>query len=237
MSPQAVEPSREPVVVVVGAGGAAGRAAVEAIRDTGRTVCAVDLQAPAIEGVASYAADVSTREGAAQLGARIRADHGSVDVLVHLIGGWRGGKGFTANTDEDWEFLSTLLIDTLRHTTREFHDDLVASPAGRAFIVSATAAKKPTPGGANYAMAKAASETWMQALAASFAKLQGSDLRAASTVLVIKALVHDAMRAADPDKQFPGFTDVRDLAQEFVRLLDADAALINGARLDLTGAS
>ncbi|MEI2713168.1 MAG: hypothetical protein V9G04_07680 [Nocardioides sp.] len=45
------------------------------------------------------------------------------------------------------------------------------------------------------------------------------------------------MRAADPDKQFPGFTDVRDLAQEFVRLLDADAALINGARLDLTGAS
>jgi NAD(P)-dependent dehydrogenase (short-subunit alcohol dehydrogenase family) len=224
-----------PVVVVLGAGGAAGRAVAEAVRDSGRRVAAVDLREPSVEGCAAYAVDATDPAAVADLAARVRADLGRVDGLVHLIGGWRGGKGFASNTDDDWAFLSSLLIDTLRHTTRAFHDDLVASPAGRAVIVSATAAANPTAGGANYATAKAASETWMRALADSFARVQKDDgLRAAATVLVVKALVHDAMRADQPDATFPGYTDVADLAAAVLRVLDAPASDVNGERIDLT---
>lgn len=223
-------------VAVVGAGGAAGRAVCEALAAAGRPFAAVDLQAPSglPDGGSSYACDVTDPDAVRALAATLREEHGGASALVHLVGGWRGAKGFTGNTDEDWEWLRTLLVDTLRHTTRAFHDDLVAAPAGRAVIVSATAAGKPTPGGANYATAKAAAETWMAALAASFAKLSGDPPTAAATVLVVKALVHDAMRAEQPEATFPGYTDVRDLAAAVLSVLDGDAAALNGARIDLT---
>jgi hypothetical protein len=49
-------------------------------------------------------------------------------------------------------------------------------------------------------------------------------------VLVVKALVHDGLRAAKPDASFAGYTDVRDLADAIVGLWDADAADVNGQR-------
>ncbi len=88
------------------------------------------------------------------------------------MGGFRGGGTFAANTDADWRFLDNGLIQTLRHVTLAFHDDLVASQAGRAVIVSGTAVDTPAAGSANYAAAKAAAEAWMRALADSFRRSQ-----------------------------------------------------------------
>ncbi len=96
------------------------------------------------------------------------ADHGHVDALFHLVGGWRGGDRFTDSTDDDWRWLSGNLVDTLRHTTLALHDHLLASGRGRVAIVSAAAAQAPTAGNAAYASAKAAAETWLGALADSF---------------------------------------------------------------------
>ena len=191
-------------IVVVGAGSAAGRAVVDALVASGQSVAAVDLRVPEIEGTTGYAVDATDHSAVEALAEQIR-ETGPVTGLVHLIGGWRGGKGFTDNSDADWDFLSAMLIDTLRHTTRAFHDDLVASQ-GRVVIVSAEAAGKPTAGNANYATAKAAAEAWMQALADSF-----GDSGAAAVTLVVKALLTPQMREESPERKFPGYTDVADL--------------------------
>ena len=53
-------------------------------------------------------------------------------------------------------------------------------------------------------------------------------------MLVVKALLTPAMRAAKPDGKFPGFTDVDALAEEIVSLWEKPAAEVNGARLWLT---
>ena len=216
-------------VVVVGAGSAAGRAVVDALLRSGRTVAAVDLREPDIAGATPYAVDATDRAAVEALASSIRST-GPVAGLVHLIGGWRGGKGFTDNSDEDWAFLSSMLIDTLRHTTRAFHDDL-RDAGGRVVIVSAEAAGKPTAGNANYATAKAAAEAWMQALADSF-----GDSGAAAVTLVVKALVTPQMREAQPDRTFPGFTDVADLGAEIARVVGTAGAELNGARLPLSSA-
>ena len=112
------------------------------------------------------------RRAVCALAARVRDRFGAADGLVHLVGGFRGGASFTDNSDDDWRFLSAGLIDTLRHVTIAFHDDLARSSAGRAVIVSAQAAQKPAAGAANYAAAKAAAEAWMLALADSFRRMQ-----------------------------------------------------------------
>jgi 3-oxoacyl-[acyl-carrier protein] reductase len=215
----------EGTVVVVGAGSAAGRAVCAALVEAGHPVAAVDLREPDVPGTSSYAVDATDHAAVEALAASVRAE-GPVAGLVHLIGGWRGGKGFTDNTDDDWRFLSAMLLDTLRHTTLAFHDDLVAAQ-GRVVIVSATAAGSPTAGNANYATAKAGAEAWMQALADSF-----GDSGAAAVTLVVKALLTPQMREEQPDRRFPGFTDVADLGRAIADVVGG--AHGNGDRVPLT---
>lgn len=219
----------QPVIVVAGAGGPAGRATVRRLAAGGAQVIAADVRPPQWDEPNVTAAQVdlldfdATRAWAAGLG--------QVDGLVHLVGGWRGGKAFGDTDLADWAFLHDLLIRTLQHTTLAFHDALRASPYGRMAIVSQPSAQKPTQGSAAYAAAKAAAETWTLALADSF-----TGTSAAATILVVKALLTDAMRAEKPEAKFTGFTHVNDLADHIAGLWDRPAAELNGQRLDLTAA-
>ncbi|NNG35814.1 SDR family NAD(P)-dependent oxidoreductase [Nakamurella aerolata] len=226
-----------PVVVVTGATGPAGIETSRRLAAAGRRVVAVGRNADALTalaaGVPGLAAteqvDLTDQAAAEALAQRLADKFGRVDALVHLIGGWRGGKGFTANSEDDWKFLSGNLIDTLRHTTLALHDQLLAAPAGRAIIVSAKAAGRPTAGGANYATAKAAAEAWQRALADSFRRKQSG--RKTDPVPQTAAAVIGVITAIG-DK--PGFTTAAALADWVLDTLDEpDADRINGERLPL----
>jgi NADP-dependent 3-hydroxy acid dehydrogenase YdfG len=231
------------LVVVTGAGGPAGSAVVQALVASGATVVGADRSADALEAVRNRLGDGADRfrgdvvdlldvDRVRTWADDVAASHPSgsprVDGVVHLVGGWRGGSRFLDNTVEDAAFLHDLLVRTLQHVSLTFHDHLLASPRSEFVIVSALGASKPTAGNAAYAASKAAAEAWTAALADSFGKLQKDDPAAAASTLVVKALVHDAMREASPEKSFDGFTDVTDLAAEIVALWDLDAATANG---------
>jgi NADP-dependent 3-hydroxy acid dehydrogenase YdfG len=232
---------QDAVVVVAGAGGGAGGAAVRQLAAAGATVVMADTSVerldPIAESVAAagsgaavgYAVDLLDEAVTGAWARSIVEKFGRVDGVVHLVGGWRGGKGIVESDLADWSLLSDLLIRTVQHTSRGFHDALLAAPAGRYVLISAAAASRPTADNAAYAAAKAAAEAWTLAVGDSF---RGSS--AAATVLVVKALLTPAMREAKPEGKFTGFTDVEDLASEIVALWDKPAAEVNGARLWLT---
>jgi NAD(P)-dependent dehydrogenase (short-subunit alcohol dehydrogenase family) len=166
---------------------------------------------------------------------RIEKEYGRVDGLVHLVGGWRGSETFVKTSLDDWDFLELLLIRTVQHTSLAFSEALHRSDRGRYVLISAAGATRPTAGNAAYAAAKAAAEAWTLAMADYFRKAaSGGELNSAATVLVVKALVHDAMRAERPNAKFAGFTDVKDLAEAIVGVWDKPAAEVNGNRLWLT---
>ncbi|MFC4532348.1 SDR family NAD(P)-dependent oxidoreductase [Sphaerisporangium dianthi] len=213
------------VVVVAGAGGPTGRAVTARLASRGDTV--IGLGRHASGGV--LAVDLADREAVRAVADDIRREHGRVDGVVHLVGGWRGGKTFADTDLADWDVLHEQLIRTLQNVSLAFEPLLRASEDGRFAIVSAKAAQAPTQGNAAYAAAKAAAEAWTLALADSL-----RDTGSAATILVIKALVDDGMRAASPDRRFPGFTDVNDLAVAVAALWDRPAGEVNGVRLDLT---
>ncbi|MFG1859788.1 SDR family NAD(P)-dependent oxidoreductase [Microbispora bryophytorum] len=213
------------VIVVLGAGGPAGRAVTGRFAELGDTVIGVDRSGA--EGC--LAVDLLDRDAVRGLAERVRAEHGRVDGVVHLVGGWRGSKTFAGTSLDDWDLLHDLLIRTLQNVSLEFEPLLRASGNGRFVIVSARAAQKPTQGGAAYAAAKAAAEAWTLSLADAL-----KDTSAAAVVLVVNALVHDEMRAANPDKPYRTFTDVKDLAAAIAGLWDEEPAAVNGRRIDLT---
>ncbi|GLW10630.1 oxidoreductase [Microtetraspora sp. NBRC 13810] len=219
------------VVVVTGAGGPAGDAVVRRLAADGDVVVAVDARPHRedIPGVRHFVLDLLQPHAVGDLAREIGAEYGRVDGVVHLVGGWRGSKTFSDTSLEDWDLLHDLLIRTLQHVSLAFEPLLAKSERGRFAIVSATAAQAPTQGNAAYATAKAAAEAWTLALADAFA-----GTATAATILVVKALVHPAMRAERPDAAFAGFTDVRTLADAVAGLWDAPAEALNGTRLDLT---
>ncbi|WP_154605284.1 MULTISPECIES: SDR family NAD(P)-dependent oxidoreductase [Arthrobacter] len=249
-----------PLVVIAGGSSAAGIATATALVQAGFRVLTVGSDAGRIGSAAALtggalplSCDLADNAAVAALAEQVRADHGRVDGLIHLVGGWRGGKGLAGQSDADWDFLHRSVLTTLRNTTRAFYEDIAASAAGRMAIVSSTAVTAPTLGNANYAAVKAAAETWMGALAQGLASVacstgasstassdaaassEGTSAsRAAAVVLVVKALVDPAMRAASPERTFPGFTDVSTLGDTVVRLFSTPAAGLNGSRLILS---
>ncbi|WP_433254952.1 SDR family NAD(P)-dependent oxidoreductase [Streptosporangium sp. CA-135522] len=210
------------IIVVAGAAGPAGQAVVRRFTDKGHTVIGVDRSGA--DG--TLPVDLLDFDAVRKLAHDIQAEHGRVDGIVHLVGGWRGSKTFAETKLEDWNLLHDLLVRTLQHVTLAFEPLLKASDRGRFAIVSAKAAERPTQGNAAYGTAKAAAEAWTLAFADA---LEGTN--ATANILVVKALVNEAMRAASPERTFPGFTDVDDLAGAIDGLWDTD---VNGTRLDLT---
>ncbi|MDF5755703.1 SDR family NAD(P)-dependent oxidoreductase [Spongiactinospora sp. TRM90649] len=218
------------VVVVTGAGGPAGQAVVRRLSAEGDTVVAVDHRPhPEVAGVQQVTVDLLEPHAVGDLARQVAAEYGRVDGVVHLVGGWRGAKTFGEASLEDWEVLHDLLIRTLQHVSLAFDPLLSRSDNGRFVIVSAKVAQAPTQGSAAYAAAKAAAEAWTLAMADAY---EGTG--AAATILVVNAIVHDAMRAENPEATFPGFTDVEDLAEMVAGLWEAPVKEVNGRRLDLS---
>ncbi|MFP1624682.1 SDR family NAD(P)-dependent oxidoreductase [Streptomyces sp. 5K101] len=236
------------VVAVAGAAGPAGRATLLRLAEAGATVVASDADAERLAqavDAARYAhggatvigdtVDLLDLNAAKEWAGKTEKEFGRVDGLVHLVGGWRGSAGFTDSDPADWALLEKLLIRTVQHTSLAFHDALLRSDRGRYVLISAAGATKPTAGNAAYAAAKAAAEAWTLAVADSFRKAGGDQgPAAAAAILIVKALVHDAMRAERPNAKFAGFTDVTELADAIAGVWDRPAEELNGQRLWLT---
>ncbi|WP_284979615.1 SDR family oxidoreductase [Arthrobacter sp. fls2-241-R2A-200] len=159
-----------------------------------------------------------------------------IDGVMHLVGGWRGAKGIEDQTDEDWEALERGAVTTLRNVSRVFYGQLEASAHGRFAMVSSTAVSAPTAAAASYVAAKAAAEAWTLAVADGFRRAQEggtADGGSAAVIFVVKALVDAGMRQLHPERRFPGFTDVEDLAAAAVGLFDQPASTLNGQRIML----
>ncbi|MFI6647097.1 SDR family NAD(P)-dependent oxidoreductase [Streptomyces sp. NPDC050529] len=236
------------VVAVAGAAGPAGRAALLRLAEAGAVVVASDANATRLaEAVdaARYAHGGATVTGdtvdlldlgaAREWAAKTEKEFGRIDGLVHLVGGWRGSSSFAETDLADWTLLEKLLIRTVQSTSLAFQDGLQRSDRGRYLLISAAGASSPTAGNAAYAASKAAAEAWTLALADAFRKAGGDQgPQSAAAILVVKALVHDAMRAERPNAKFAGFTDVKELADAIAGVWDRPAPEVNGKRLWLT---
>lgn len=208
------------VVLVAGATSVSGEAVCRALTAAGARVVATGRRADALEslahavpGVVTVLCDHGDHDQVVALLENIHSRWGTVDGLIHLVGGYRGGGGLAGQSDEDWGFLETG-FRTLRTTTRVFYDDLVSSAAGRIAIVSSTMVERPTASSANYAAVKAASDAWVRACA------QGFGVKAPDAAAVI--FVVAGLAGAEES-----------LGTKIVELWDLPALDINGARIPL----
>lgn len=233
-------PLEDRVIAVAGVGGGLGPLVAGSLAEVGAIVAGTDRDQGLLDSLAGElgipeerwdgrSADLldeaATREWCAALVERF----GRVDGLVHLVGGWRGGEPLHEAPLSDWDLLHDLLIRTVQHTTRAFHDQIAASEHGRFVLVSAKQAQAPSNTNAAYAAAKAAAEAWTLAFADGF-----EPGGATANVVVVEAILTPRMREENPDGDFSTFTPAEHLAEAIVFLCSDAAAEMNGQRLPLT---
>jgi NAD(P)-dependent dehydrogenase (short-subunit alcohol dehydrogenase family) len=201
-------------VVVAGAGGVGGRAVCSALTRAGAYVVAAGTRAETlvdVEAAETAVLDLADPAAVAAWAAELRTRRPSIDGVLHLVGGWRGGSGL-----DDFDWLERRVLTTLRVLSRELRDDLAASTAGRFAIVSSASVARPTWGMANYVTLKSAAETWVQAMATTWRTTQ---VRAAAVTFVVGSLDEIGV--------------VENLAAASAGLWSLPTAELNGALIDL----
>ena len=228
------------VAAIAGVGGGLGPLVAERLAAAGATVCGCDRDEATVDGVGvslglgeerwdGRAVDLLDEDSAREWCSHLVERFGRVDALLHLVGGWRGGTPLQEAPLSDWDLLHDLLVRTVQHTTRAFHDALLESGRGRFVLVSAKQAQAPSNENAAYAAAKAAAEAWTLALADGFAR-SGST----ANIVVVDAILTPRMREESPDEEFPTFTPAEHVAAGIAFLCSEAAAEMNGQRLRLT---
>jgi NAD(P)-dependent dehydrogenase (short-subunit alcohol dehydrogenase family) len=226
------------VIAIAGVGGGLGPLVAERLAGAGAIVAGTDRNEATLEAIGAglpvgrwdgRVVDLLDEEATRAWCAGLLERHGRVDGLAHLVGGWRGGEPLHTAPLADWDLLHELLIRTVQHTSRAFHDALVASGQGRFVLVSAKQAQAPSSTNAAYAAAKAAAEAWTLALADGF-----TGTGATANIVVVEAILTPLMREASPGKEFPTFTPAEHVAAAIEFICSDGAAEMNGQRIPLT---
>jgi NAD(P)-dependent dehydrogenase (short-subunit alcohol dehydrogenase family) len=228
------------VVAIAGIAGGLGPVVAERLAQAGATIAGADVSQAHADGVGDglglpderwdgRAVDLLDEDATRAWCAALLERFGRVDALLHLVGGWRGGQPLHEEPLSDWALLHDLLIRTVQHTTRAFHDALLAGNHGRFVLVSAKQAQAPSNSNAAYAAAKAAAEAWTLALADGF---EGTG--ATANIIVVDAILTPRMREESPAEKFPTFTPAEAVADGIAFLCSDGAEKMNGQRLPLT---
>ena len=226
------------IVAIAGAGGGLGPTVAARLAAAGATLALTDVDQGRLDAVAeglglpedrldARVVDLLSDDAARDWAAALTERFGKVDALLHLVGGWKGGEPLATAPLADYEWLHDLIVRTVQHASRAFHDAL-AHDGGRFVLVSSTQAQAPSGTNAAYGAAKAAAEAWTLALADSLA-----ESGATANIVVVNAILTPQMREENPDQPFKTFTSTDDIAEAIAYLLSDAAAKMNGARVEL----
>ena len=164
---------------------------------------------------------VDLRDGDAvhSAGQAVSAKFGGVHALIHLVGGWLGGKTIPETSADEMDSMLGQHVWTTFHLFQAFMPLLAKSGWGRVITVSPSTVSRPLAKRGAYTAAKAAQENLMLSLAA---ELKDSNVTA--NIIQVKAIdVENKGAGTTPDE----------IVAAMLYLFSDEAGKVNGARLPL----
>ncbi len=217
-------------IVITGATGALGSKAARAFAARGHSLVLLDNDQNKLDALTRelhlpaerlFASVIDLRDGDALRAAAeaVAVKFGGVQALIHLVGGWVGGKSLVEASAKDLEFMLAQHVWTTFHLFQSFVPQLAQNGWGRVMIVSASTVPDPPGQTGTYAAAKAAQENLVLTLAAEL-KEKGV------TANIIQ------VRAIDVENKGTGTTP-DEIVAAMLYLFSEEASKINGARIPL----
>jgi 3-oxoacyl-[acyl-carrier protein] reductase len=143
----------------------------------------------------------------------------SIHALIHLVGGWTGGKTIPESTADDFESMLNQHVWTTFHLLQAFVPHIASSQWGRVMIVSMPVTVKPSAKMALYAAAKSAQESLVLTLAEEY-----KDSGLTANVIHVKSIdIKNAGKGTSP----------AEIVSAMTYLFSDEAGKVNGARIPL----
>ena len=218
------------VIVITGATGVLGQLAAHAFAEQGASLALLSNDQDKLDALArnlnlpenrilTHTADLLNESAVHDSAEAAFAKFGRVDALIHLVGGWTGGKTLAESDVDDFVFMLNQHALTTIHLLSAFSSKLAANGWGRVIAVSSPLASKPSATMGAYAMGKAAQEILLMTLADEFT---GTDIT--SNVIQVKAIdVKGSGKGTSPEE----------IVSAMLYLSSDEAGKINGARIPL----
>jgi NAD(P)-dependent dehydrogenase (short-subunit alcohol dehydrogenase family) len=218
------------VVVITGATGGLGQVVSWAFAEQGASLALIstsqdkldslasDLNLPS-EKILTQATNLLDADAVQATAETVSAKFDRVDALIHLVGGWTGGKTIAESDADDFKFMLDQHAWTTIHLLRAFSPKLAENGWGRVIAVTSPSATNPPAKSGAYAIGKAAQETLLLALADEF---KGTDVTA-NVIQVSYIDIKNKGKGTSPDE----------IIAAMLYLFSDEAVKVNGMRLPL----
>lgn len=229
------------VAVVTGATGGAGRVVCASLAAQGVNLVLVGRNAENQSALARElnlspeqflvrAAPLADAPAVQDLARAVMEQYGRIEIWVHLVGGWLGGKPIVeVQAAQVQEMLDKHLWTTF-HLAQQFVPHMTAQNWGRILVVSSPTASNPVAKRAPYAIGKAAQEALLLTLAREVA---GTGVTA--NILVADTIDTRHERDTAPTPRNAKWTTPEELTAAILYLCSDAARAVNGARIPLFG--
>ncbi|HJS17662.1 MAG TPA: SDR family oxidoreductase [Anaerolineales bacterium] len=177
-----------------------------------------DLDIPA-ERLLTQVVDLRDGEAVRAAAEAASVKFGGVHGLIHLVGGWVGGKTLAETSTEDMDSMLGQHVWTTFHLFQSFTPLLVRSRRGRVIVVSASTVPNPPGKAGTYTAAKAAQENLVLTLAAEL-----EDQGVTANIIQVRAI------DVDPAGRGKGTTPDEIIAA-MLYLFSDEASKVSGARI------
>ncbi len=201
-------------------------------RDAVKLAALRDQLALPQERLLTHAVDLLAPEDVRRAAEAVAAHFGRVDILVHLVGGWTGGKTLVEAEPAELDSMLRQHVWTSFNVVRAFLPHLIRNGWGRIIMVSSPYAARPAAKSGPYAIAKAGQEALTLTLAQ---EVRGTGVTA--NVLVVKTIDVGREKAAHPSRDNASWSTPEEISAAVLYLLSDEAGAVNGARLPLSGAA
>lgn len=222
------------VALITGAKGGLGTYVTQAFLDAGATVAGVSRSIAATDfphpAFVPMPAELSSAEVARTVADAAAGRHGRIDALVHLVGGFAGGKSVMETDDAAFDRMFDLNVKSAFHMFRAVLPHMRRQGGGRILAIGSRAAVEPGAGAGAYSASKAALVSLMRTLAA-----ENKDIPISANVVLPGTMDTPANRAGDPRADCSKWVQPSQVAALLVHLASDAGAQVNGAVIPIYG--
>lgn len=216
-------------VLITGANGGLGTAVCQEFLSTSAKVIGVALEWRQSAPFTTISADVTTQAGCDSM-VKQALEHGPIDALVHLVGGFAGGSPVAETTDQTWDSMMNVNLRAAFCCVRAALKPMQAAGRGRIVAIGTRMAVEPSPDFAAYAVSKAALVALVKTVAA-----EGQKFGVTANVVLPSTIDTPANRAAMPKADFSRWVAPQSIAKLLVFLASDAAADTSGAVIPIYG--
>ena len=230
-----MNPFTDRIAVVTGAAGILGQATVRRFGECGATIVAVDCDAKRLEDVpssAAHACDLTDEPSVCETFGAIHQQHGRIDILANIAGGFAMGPKVEETTLDDWADMFRINAVTAWLACKYALPIMQEAGFGRIINVGARAVRRPGARMAPYCASKAAVVTLTEVLA-----LECAETGITANCILPGTIDTPRNRSDMPKADHSKWVPPEDLAAAIIHLANPSSKSINGAIVPVYGRS